>query len=460
MNNSENTELFERMPIPKAIRIMAIPTVISQLIVLIYNIADTFFIGRTGNPYMVAGASLILPVFNLTLVISSLAGSGGGSLMARLLGQERISEARKVFSFSVYLALFISAFFSIFSFIFATPLLGLLGADEKTFSFAYTYVLMVVILGGVPTVISNTLAVLIRSVGESKKAGFGITMGGIINIFLDPLFMFVLFPKGMEILGAGSATCLSNIIACSYFLIVLYRKRSDPVLKMTSPRNLPDKESIKSVFVVGLPTGIATLLFDIDYMVIDKLIAGYDAIALAAIGIVLKVERLPLNIGIGICQGMLPIVAYNYASKNYKRMNGAKNYSLLLGWATSIISVILYEIFARELITLFISDSQTVALGTYFLRARVLATPFMFMSFFYVYLFNAYGNGKNALILGVMRWLGFNIPMLFLLDHLIGLNGIVWAQLIADVINVIFSVIIYSHFQKREFGSHIFKHET
>ena len=448
MTERNNTDLFENMPVAKAVRTMAVPTVISQLIVLIYNIADTFFIGRTNNPYMVAGASLILPIFNITLSLSGLAGVGGGALISRLLGEKRPDEARRVYSFSVYLGILLSAMFSLATLIFMRPLMNLLGAGRDTYDYASGYAFFVIVCGGVPTVLSNTLATLIRSVGESRRAGFGITMGGIINIILDPLFMFALLPDGMEIMGAGMATCLSNCIACAYFVIVLIRMKND-VLRMSSPLRFPTRKSILGVFGVGLPSSVSTLLFDLDYVIIDRLMSGYNDIALAAVGIVLKAERLPLNVGIGICQGMMPIIAYNYSAKNYDRMNDTKNYSLKLGLVCAVISITLYELFAGQIMNIFINDAQTVSLGTDFLRIRVLATPLMFLSFFHVYLFNGFGKGGYAMFLGAVRWLVFNIPMLFLLNGLVGMYGIVWSQVTADILTVALSLVTYRCYAKR-----------
>ena len=165
--------------------------------------ADTFFVGQTNNPYMVAGTSLILPVFNITLCLAGLAGVGGGSLISRLLGQKREDEARRVSAFSLYLGLAVAALFSVGAAVFMRPLLGLLGAGENTFEYARQYAMCVIVLGGVPTVLSNVLANLIRSVGLSREASAGIILGGLLNIALDPLFMFVLLPKGVEVLGAG-----------------------------------------------------------------------------------------------------------------------------------------------------------------------------------------------------------------------------------------------------------------
>ncbi len=453
-DDTNHKEIFETMPVAAAVRTMAVPTVISQLIVLIYNIADTFFIGRTNNPYMVAGASLILPLFNITLSLSGLAGVGGGALISRLLGEKQDEEARKVYSFSVYLSILTSTLFAVGVLAFLRPLMGLLGAGKDTYTYASSYAFFVLVCGGVPTVLSNVLSTLLRSVGESGKAGFGITMGGVINIALDPLFMFVLFPKGMEIVGAGAATCLSNCIACIYFITVILRMRSeDSILRLCPPFRFPAKKSIAGIFIVGIPSFISTLLFDLDYIVIDRLMSGYQDIALAAVGIVLKAERLPLNVGIGICQGMMPIIAYNYSAGNYRRMNETKKYALKLGLLCAAVSVVFYEIFAGQIMNVFINDSRTVALGTDFLRVRVLATPFMFLSFFHVYLFNGFGKGGYALFLGMMRWLVFNIPMLFLLNMLAGMYGIVWSQITADVLTVALSLFVYRRYERRAFPS-------
>ncbi len=445
----KNRALFETAPIPKAVGAMALPTVIGQLIVLAYNMADTYFIGRTNDPFMVAGASLILPVFNISLSIASIAGVGGSALMSRLLGERREDEVRRVYTFSILLSAAISVLFSLSVLLFMDPLLGALGAGEETFAYAKSYALCVIVAGALPTVMTNVFANFVRGIGESRRAGFGVTLGGIINIGLDPLFMFVLMPEGKEILGAGIATFLSNCISCLYFLLVLRRLHRTTPLRLAGIRELPEKESVKKIFSVGIPSSVATLLFDLDYIVIDKLMSGYSETALAAIGIVLKAERLPLNIGVGICQGMVPIVAYNFASGDHKRMRDAARYSLFLGVVCGVVSIGLYECFAPWILRFFIGNAETVALGTGFLRIRTVATLFMFMSFYHVHLFNGYGRGNEALFLGVTRWAVFNIPMLYLLNSLFGMYGIVWSQLAADVLTVALSFAVHRRYLKK-----------
>ena len=432
---------------PGALRIMILPAVVSQLIVLIYNMADTFYVGQTANPYMVAGTSLILPVFNISICLAGLAGVGGGSLVSRLLGRGREDEARRVAVFSIYLGLAAAALFSLLTAVFMRPLLGLLGAGGSNYEYARQYALCVIVAGGVPTVLSNVLSNLLRSIGRSTAAGFGIVLGGVLNIALDPLFMFVLLPEGLEVLGAGVATCLSNCVACAYFFAAVAREGKGSVISFSPRVGMPGRESVRGVFAVGVPSAVATFLFDLDYVILDKLMVGYDDFALAAIGIVLKVERFPLNFGVGICQGMMPLAGYNYSAGNVKRLRGTIRLSLGTGLVIAAVSIALYELFAAPLTRLFLDDARTVALASGFLRVRVLATPLMFMSFFTVYLFQAFGKGGVSLVLGVVRWLGFNIPMLFILNAAFGMYGLVWSQVCADTLTVIMSLTAYLRFR-------------
>ncbi len=448
-NETDKRQIFETVPVPSAVRIMAVPMIISQLIVLIYNMADTFFVGRTNDPLMVAGISMILPVFNICLSLSGLAGVGGGTLISRLLGVDRPEEAEKVSVFCVYFSILISAIFAIAIAIFMEPLLRLLGADGNTLLYAKQYTFCVVVLGGIPTVLSNTLSNLLRSVGFTKQASFGIALGGVLNIALDPLFMFVILPSGHQVLGVGIATLISNCVACLYFLITIHHSRGKHVITLDIKKGMPTGKSIRAVFNVGIPSSLTTLLFDLDYVVLDRLMIAYGDVSLAAVGIVLKVERLPLNVGIGLCQGIVPLIAYNFASGAHERMDHIIRFSRKTGVLIGLICVCAYELGAVWLIRFFISDAETVMLGTHFIRIRILATPMMFLCFSMVHIFNAFGEGHTALFLGVCRWAVINIPMLFLLDRLFGIYGLVWSQFISDSIMALISYIVYRRYRRK-----------
>lgn len=436
-------EIFETKPIPAALAKMAIPTIVSQLITLIYNIADTWFIGQTNNPYMVAASSLVLTIFLMTAALANLFGVGGGNLVVRLLGGKDEEEAKKAASLSLVMAAGVSLTFSVLCFLFMDPLLRLLGASDYTIGYAKQYLTFVVVIGAVPTVLANTMSAMVRNIGHSKEAGFGLGMGGVLNVILDPIFMFVIFPDGYQVAGAAVATMLSNVITLLYFILTYQKLKGETVLSLPRRVEKIRKDSLGSLFSVGIPAAMSLLLFDLTTMVINRLAAGHGDTQLAAIGIVLKVERLPLNIGIGICLGMTPLVAYNYASKNHKRMKEFFSAARFAGLVISVMCVVFYRFCAPYIVRAFISDADTVRYGTEFLQSRCFATPFMFLSFHMVHFMQAVNRGKVSFQLAVIRQICLNIPILILLNHFFGMSGIVWTQLIADAINVVVSYIIY-----------------
>jgi len=437
-------ELFETAPVPRALATMALPTIMSQLVTLIYNIADTWFIGRTRNPYMVAASSLVLTVFLLAAALSNLFGVGGGSLAVRLLGQKETDEAERVASFSLTTAAASALAYSLLCLVFMNPLLRLLGASDNTIGYARQYLLFVSVIGGVPTVLSVTMGSMLRNVGYSREAGLGLSMGGLLNILLDPLFMFVLLPDGYQVMGAGLATMLSNVITMVYFIAVYRRVSASSILKLPRRMERIRPDSTRSLFSVGVPAALSLVLFDLTNIVINRLSSSHGDIELAAMGIVQKVERLPLNTGIGICLGMMPLVAYNYAAKDHKRMKAFFSAGRTAGLVFSLACVALYRIFAADIIRAFIADADTVRFGTAFLQARCFATPFMFLSFHMVHFMQAVDRGKLSFWLAAIRQLALNIPLLFLLNHLFGMSGIIWTQAAADFLNVIVSYILYS----------------
>lgn len=443
MTTGENRELFETMPVYRALVKMCVPTVIGQMVVLLYNLADTFFIGRTGNPYMVAGTSLILPVFNLSNAISGFVGVGAGTLISRLMGAQRDDEASKVSSYAFYFAIVVSAVYAAAIFIFRTPIMLALGASKDTFTFASQYLMMVVILGGVPTIVQLTMAQLLRAVGLSREAGTGVTLGGILNIALDPLFMFVILPEGQEVIGAGIATMLSNVASFIYFIVQIRKAGKTTVLRLSPHTGKPGRSLIREMLIGGVPAGVSNLLFDFSQIMINRLMSAYGDIALAGIGIVLKAERIPLNTGVGICQGMMPIVAYNFASGDHKRMKKVMNQSRLAGLVVAGLAIILYELLAPQIMHVFISSPETEALGADFLRVRCLATPLMFICFHMLYAFQAMGKAVTGFWMAFIRQLALYVPLLILMDYVFGMYGLVWTQMVSDGIMTGISFVFY-----------------
>ena len=445
----ENKELFETMPVAKALTKMAIPTIISQLITMIYNLADTYFIGRTNNPYMVAAASLSYVLFFILTALSNLFGVGGGSQISRLLGQKRYEEAKKVCSFSFYGTICVSLLYSLSCLVFMDPLLRLLGATDNTIAYSCQYTLWVIVVGGVPSCLSMTMAHLLRSEGYAKYASYGLSGGGILNMILDPLFMFVIMQPGQEVMGAALATMLSNCVLLIYFALMFLHLKKDTVLYLSPRKMVPEKASIRAVFAVGVPSAIGSLMACLSNTVVNKLSSGYNDFAVAAMGIVKKIDMLPMHVGMGLCQAMVPMVAYNYSTKNYRRMKSFTNAARLSGVVFAGICIVVMEIFASQVIALFINDEETVRYGVDFLRINVLATPLMICNFQMSYTFQAMGKGAESLLLTSCRQGIINIPLLFLMSWLVGLYGIIWTQLLADSITVVISFAFYHHTTKK-----------
>lgn len=440
---SENKELFENLPVPQALATLAIPTIISQLITMIYNLSDTYFIGKTNNPYQIAAASLSYVLVFVMTALSNLFGVGGGSLISRLLGRQKPEEAKCVCAFSFYGAIVISILYSAGCYIFMEPLLRLLGASDFTIGFSSHYAFWVIVVGGIPSTLSMTMAHLLRSEGYAKKASFGLGMGGILNIILDPVFMFIILPQGQEVTGAGMATMLSNVISLCYFLLVFFRLRKKTVLSLSIHRVPGGVKYTVPVLSVGFPSSLSSLLACISNMTANNLASGYGDIPVAAMGLVKKINMLPMNVGMGLCQGMLPLVAYNYAAKNYKRMKSVINCARISGMGFAVLCIIIFEIFSGSIVSLFIEETETLALSSEFLKISSLATPFMISNFQMAYTLQAMGKGPQSLLLSSCRQGIVYIPLMFIMNVLFQLYGVVWAQFIADGLTLIISFIIY-----------------
>ena len=442
MHNEKNY-LFEEERPGKALAVMALPTIISQMIVLIYNLADTWYIGRTNDPNMVGASSLAVTLYLAVVALSNVFGVGGGTLMARLEGEKKTDDARKVASYSVAVAAVSTLVFSLLILIFIDPILHFLGADADTIVYARQYVLMTSVIGGVPTVLSMCMPQLLRNAGYAKQAGFGVGMGSLLNVALDPLFMFVILPQGKEVLGAGIATMLSNVCSLVYFIVLFIKLKDKTVLSIPTRIEKIGPENTKAVYSVGIPAAFAIFLFDVVTIALNKLTVSYGNIPLAGIAIVLKVERIPMYIGIGICLGMVPLIAYNYGSGNRGRMKDISSVARKTVIITSCICAALMYVFAHQIVGIFIKDEQTIEYGVMFLEARILAMPFMVFGNYIVHYMNAVGKGKVSLILAVIRHLILILPVMLIMNMFFGLKGLVWSQLVSDVINTGVALMIY-----------------
>ncbi len=440
--NRSKAYLFETMSIPKAVASLSIPMVISSLVTVLYNLADTYFVGMLNNPIQNAAVTLVYPVILAFNAVNNLFGVGTSSMMSRKLGAGEHKKVRIASSFGFWGAIIFSSFLALICTILKAPLLNLLGADADTLQTTSNYMFWTVNLGAVPAILNVVMAYMVRSEGAALHASIGTMSGCILNIILDPIFILPQF-LNMGATGAGLATFISNCIACMYFFILNFIKRNNtfvcfnPIkLKQLTP------DVAFGIFGVGIPASIQNLLNVTGTTILNNFTSAYGASAIAAMGISHKLFMIPSQVALGFSQGVMPLVSYNYASRNHKRMKNAITYAFLIMVPIMLLITAGYYFSSEHLIRLFIDNQDIINHGTLFLRRMCIGMVFLTTDFMVIGVFQALGLGKNALIFAILRKIVLEIPLLFILNHITPLYGLASAQSIAEIILATAAIIM------------------
>lgn len=438
--NFSKTELYESAPVSKAIISLAVPTVLSQLITVVYNMADTFFIGQMGDPAQVAAATLCMPAFILLSGLANLFGIGGSSLISRCLGAGNTQKARRAACFSIWSSGTVALIYGLLFLLFKPYVLPILGTTESTYQYCFDYLFWTVTIGAVPTVLSACLAHLIRAEGLSKQAGFGIALGGLLNVVLDPIFIFV-FELG--VVGAAMATALSNCIALAYFVVIIATQKDDCVIT-PAPKHFTFSDGIaKEILSVGLPNFIMNLSGIVSNIVLNNLMASYSDAATAGIGIAKKIDMLTFAVSIGMSQGVISLIGYNYAAQNTSRMLAIIKTTFRYLIVISIATTLFLFFLAAPVSKLFINDGDTVEYGQYFLRVLCLICPMQAVSMMCIAIMQAMGRKVQPLAVSFLRKGIVDTPIMLLLNIWVGVYGVAWATPIAELIAMIIGIIIF-----------------
>ncbi len=436
---NERALLFTEMPVKRAVLSLAVPTVISQLITVVYNMADTFFIGQLNDPLQVAATTIAMPAFIFLTAFANLFGLGGSSLISRSLGLGDKQKARHTASFCIWTGIAVAFLYAV-AFLFLEPyIFPILGAKEQTWGFLKEYVFWTIGIGAIPTVMNAEFAHLIRSEGYSKQAGFGVAMGGILNIALDPLFIFVL---QLNIAGAAIATMLSNLVAMLYFIVFLIKIRKVSTITL-NPKLYSVKQKIPlEVITVGLPGFVMTLMSTVSNTVLNNIVAGYSNTAIAGMGIAKKIDSLAYAIAQGMTQGTLPLIGYNYTSGNHERMKSAIKAAFLFSLIVAGCGTALLYFFAVPISSVFIADAETVDFAQSFLKVICLACPTTAINFMCITVFQAIGKKVQPLILSLLRKGSLDVVFMLVLSSTMEISGIAWATPFADWIAFVISMFL------------------
>lgn len=441
MEDSGKTQLFEEMPIPRAVLKLAVPTVISSLVMMLYNLADTYFVGMLGDPIQNAAVTLAAPVLLAFNAVNNLFGVGSSSMMSRALGKKDYDTVSKSSSFGFYSALICGILFSMLCTVCKSPLLSLLGTVPENAAATDGYLFWTVTCGAVPAILNVVLAYLVRAEGSSLHASIGTMSGCLLNIVLDPFFVLP-WGLGMGAAGAGCATFISNCVACLYFFVLLYVKRKSTFVSV-NPRHLSfNRKIVVGVCGVGVPASIQNLLNVTSMTVLNNFTAAYTSEAVAAMGIAQKINMIPMYIALGLSQGIMPLISYTYAAKNYKRMKETLLFSAKLMLGFLIATTIGCCAAADGLIAMFMKNEAIIGYGSRFLRGLCLAMPFLAVDFLAVGVFQACGMGRKSLIFALMRKIVLEIPALYILNRLFPLYGLAYAQLSAEIVLAAAALIV------------------
>lgn len=441
--DTNDQELMRSMKVSKAVAAMAIPSVISSLVTVVYNMADTFFVGQTGDALQVAAVSLTNPIFILLMAFANMFGMGGSVVASMAMGEGKPQKVKNTTAFITYASLTVGVGAAVLLLACMSLILKIFGANGETYEYAKGYVQY--IAWGAPFIIwSAAASFVVRSEGASKEAMIGSMVGTIANIVLDPLFITGLH---MGAAGAAIATTIGNILASLYFVWYFLKKsRQLSIL----PKDFTLRERISGrVCAIGLPTAIFSALMSVSTIVINQILVKYGDAPVAAIGIVFKANMFITFLQMGLANGVQPLLGYSYGAGNISRFREVERFTKICCLVTGITATVLYFIGREPIIRMFISDDEVVYYGVKMLVAYMISGPVIGMLFVNMNCMQSVNHSLPATILSVMRQGVLLIPLLYVLQFFWGMEGVIYGQSITDYIAVFLSAVLWRNIRKK-----------
>lgn len=445
----KNIDVFEKDPIPKAVFKLALPTVLSMIVAVFYNMVDTFFVGRTGDPNQVAAVSVATPVFLFFMAAGNIFGMGGSSFLSRALGEKQYDKAKKISSFCLYAGFATGVIGAILMLTFMAQILNAVGTSENTFGFAKSY-LSWIAYGGPAIVISTAFTNLIRGEGAAQSSMKGMMAGTVANIILDPIFIldsFLGIPcLGLGVAGAAIATVIGNLVSILFYFIHVCKPGS--VLTL-SPKYFAIRNGIlKGVLLIGLPASITNILMSLSNILMNTFLVTYGDVAVAGMGIAMKANMLVVFVQLGLGAGVQPLVGYNFGARNFRRMKDTMKFAVLCNIIAGVVLTFAYFIFTRQIVSVFIGDEDVIEMGVKMLRALMYSSPFLGILFVLNFSFQAMGKAKESLALAISRQGFVFVPCTIIMNKLIGLEGLILSQPIADIGSILIAVTMFLFMNK------------
>ncbi len=444
--NNKTIEIFQNASVPKAVINNVVPSIISMIMVLVYNLADTFFIGKTNNAFMVAAVSVATPAFLIFMAIGMLFGIGGTSLISRMLGEKREERAKHASSFCFWTGLCVGILSMLLMFVFATPVCRAIGASDDTVEYATTY-LRIVSLGIPFLILSNSFSNIIRAEGRAKTAMSGMIIGNLANIILDPIMILYC---GWDVAGAAIATVIGNVLSAVFYFIHLISKKS---MLSIHPKDYRIGGRIAlDVFAIGIPASLNSILMSVSNIIINKLISGFGDMAVAGLGVAMKVNMIVVMLLIGLGVGIQPLLGYCFGAGNRKRYFAVLKFSCLLALCLSAVMTAICYFGASPLVRAFLEDEHAFSYGFSFSRIYILSGPILGLMFVFINAIQATGAALPSLILSISRQGLIFIPILMIINELTdSARALVFAQPLTDYIATALAAVLLLTTCKKRF---------
>jgi len=434
----KTTEIFRDAPVPKAVISNVIPSIISMIMVLIYNLADTFFIGQTKDAYMVAAVSVATPAFLLFMAVGMLFGIGGTSLISRTLGEGNEEKAKNASSFCFWTGLCIGIAAMVIIFFAATPVSMAIGASKDTVGYASQYLRIVSV--AIPfLILSNSFSNIIRAEGNAQVAMMGMIIGNLINIVLDPV---MILGFGWNVAGAAVATVLGNIFAALFYIWHLLSKKA--TLSIHPKYYLAGNGIAAGVFAIGIPASLNSILMSLSNIIVNNIMSHYGDMAVAGLGVAMKVNMIVVMLLIGLGTGIQPILGYCFGAGNRARYMAVLKFSLILAFGISVVMTVVCYCGAAPLVHAFLEDADAFTYGMSFARIYIYSGPVIGVMFVFVNAIQSTGAALPALILSISRQGLIYLPVLFLFRWIFNsATMLAAAQPITDYLTTALAVILF-----------------
>lgn len=442
----KSLEVFRDAPVPKAVISNVIPSIVSMIMVLLYNLADTFFIGQTKDAYMVAAVSVATPVFLIFMAIGMLFGIGGTSLISRMLGEGREEKAKQISAFCFWTGLVIGIFAGILILAFAESVSLMVGASKDTVGYARQY--LSILSGAIPfLIIGNMFSNIIRAEGHAKTAMTGMIIGNVMNIVLDPILILGFH---MGVAGAAWATVAGNVFAAVFYLVHLVSKRS---MLSIRPGNYRAGDGIAAgVLAIGIPASLNSILMSVSNIVINKVMTQYGDMAVAGLGVAMKVNMIVVMLLIGLGTGIQPLLGYCYGARNRNRYLAVLKFSLLLAFCLSMVMTVICYLGAGPLVTAFLDNKDAFQYGMSFSRTYILSGPIIGILFVLINAIQSTGAALPSLILSISRQGLLYLPILAVFNQIFdSANLIAGAQPLTDYLAAALALVLFVLTYRRYF---------